>query len=65
MESTRTISELKSAFIRTQVRILSEHLEPQEGWRSYAAESEDDLSDKAVEDVLAKCTSGLVLLFHG
>lgn len=57
MESNRTISELKSSFIRAQVRILSERLEPSEGWRSYAAETdEDDLSDKVVNDALHKCT---------
>lgn len=56
MESTRTISELKSSFIRAQVRILSEGLEPPEDWRNYAAETEeDDLSDKVVGDVLQKC----------
>lgn len=56
MESTRTISELKSSFIRAQVRILSEGLEPAEDWRNYAAETEeDDLSDKVVGDVLQKC----------
>lgn len=55
MDSTRTIFELKSSFIWTQVRILSESLEPPEGWRDYAVESEeDDLSDKVVEDVLQK-----------
>lgn len=57
MDSTRTISELKSSFIRAQVRILSESLEAPEDWRSYAAASEeDDLSDKVVGDVLQKCT---------
>lgn len=55
MDSTRTIFELKSSFIWTQVRILSGSLEPPEGWRDYAVESEeDDLSDKVVEDVLQK-----------
>ena len=58
MESTRTISELKSSFIRAQVRILSESLEPPEDWRNYAAETEeDDLSNKVVGDVLQKCKS--------
>ena len=55
MDSSRTISEMKSSFIRTQVRILSESLEPPEDWRDYAVGSEeDDLSDKVVEDVLQK-----------
>ncbi|CAK45542.1 uncharacterized protein An08g05700 [Aspergillus niger] len=60
MESTRTISELKSSFIRAQVRILSEGLEPAEDWRNYAAETEeDDLSDKVVGDVLQKLNAAL------
>ncbi|KAE8380562.1 kinetochore Sim4 complex subunit Fta4 [Aspergillus bertholletiae] len=60
MDSTRTISELKSSFIRAQVRILSESLEAPEDWRSYAAASEeDDLSDKVVGDVLQKLNSAL------
>ncbi|OJJ49901.1 hypothetical protein ASPZODRAFT_139247 [Penicilliopsis zonata CBS 506.65] len=60
MESARTISELKSAFIRGQVRILSEGLEPPEGWRNYASESnEGDLSDKAVDDALQKLNAAV------
>jgi hypothetical protein len=56
MESSRSIPELKSSFIRTQVRILSEALEAPEDWRSYAAEpAEEALSDKVVGDVLQKC----------
>ncbi|KAL5002524.1 kinetochore Sim4 complex subunit Fta4 [Aspergillus recurvatus] len=60
MESSRSISELKSSFIRTQVRILSESLDAPEGWRSYAAEpAEEDLSDKVVGDVLQKLNAAL------
>ncbi|KAJ5618893.1 hypothetical protein N7510_002877 [Penicillium lagena] len=55
MDSTRTISELKSAFVWSQVRILSERLELPEDWRNYAVETDEgDLSDKVVEDVLHK-----------
>ncbi|KAL1969387.1 hypothetical protein VTN77DRAFT_9580 [Rasamsonia byssochlamydoides] len=54
MEASRTISELKSAFIRSQVRILTAALAPQEGWRDYAPESEEDLSEKVVEEALQK-----------
>ncbi|KAJ6145751.1 hypothetical protein N7470_009646 [Penicillium chermesinum] len=55
MDSTRTISELKSAFLRGQVRILSENLEPPEDWRHYAVEiNDDELPDKVIEDVLHK-----------
>ncbi|KAL4809360.1 kinetochore Sim4 complex subunit Fta4 [Aspergillus unguis] len=60
MESSRSIAELKSSFIRTQVRILSETLEAPDDWRSYAAEpAEDDLSDKVVGDVLQKLNTAL------
>ncbi|CDM28676.1 hypothetical protein DTO013E5_892 [Penicillium roqueforti] len=55
MDSTRTVSELKSAFIWSQVRIFSESLDLPEDWRNYAAETtEGDLSDKVIEDVLHK-----------
>ncbi|OKO93300.1 Kinetochore protein fta4 [Penicillium subrubescens] len=55
MDSTRTISELKSAFIRGQVRILSESLEPPEDWKNYAVETEEgDLPEKVIADVLHK-----------
>lgn len=60
MESARTISELKSAFIRRQLRILSENLEPNENWREYALGAEgEDLSEKVVEDILRKCMKPL------
>ncbi|KAJ5627991.1 hypothetical protein N7490_010219 [Penicillium lividum] len=55
MDSTRTISELKSAFIWSQVRILSENLQPPEDWRNYAVETEEEaLPEKVIEDVLHK-----------
>lgn len=55
MDSTRTISELKSAFLRGQVRIFSESIELPEDWRNYAAETEEgELSEKVIEDVLHK-----------
>lgn len=55
MDTTRTISELKSAFLRAQVRILSEKFELPEDWRNYAVETDgDDLGDKVIEDVLHK-----------
>ncbi|CAG8292097.1 unnamed protein product [Penicillium salamii] len=58
MDSTRSIFELKSAFIRTQVRIFAESLELPEDWRNYAPQTEeDDLSDKVIEDVLHKVDS--------
>lgn len=55
MDSTRTISELKAAFIRSQVRVLSEGLELPEDWKSYAPETEEgELNEKVIEDVLRK-----------
>ncbi|KAL4978425.1 kinetochore Sim4 complex subunit Fta4 [Aspergillus desertorum] len=60
MESSRSVSELKSLFIRAQVRILSENFEAPEAWRSYAAEpAEEDLSNKVVGDVLQKLNAAL------
>ncbi|EAA65579.1 hypothetical protein AN1011.2 [Aspergillus nidulans FGSC A4] len=60
MESSRSIPELKSLFIRAQIRILSESLEAPEDWRSYATEPvEEDLSDKVVGDVLQKLNAAL------
>lgn len=55
MDSSRSIFELKSAFIRSQVRIFAESLELPEDWHNYAPQTEeDDLSDKVIEDVLHK-----------
>ncbi|PKY08840.1 putative kinetochore protein fta4 [Aspergillus campestris IBT 28561] len=60
MESTRTITELKSSFIRAQIRILSERIEPPEDWRSYATgNEEDELREKVVEDVIQKFNTTL------
>ncbi|CRG89700.1 hypothetical protein PISL3812_06739 [Talaromyces islandicus] len=59
MENLRTISELKTLFIRSQVRTLSASIAPQEGWRDYAPETEDNLSEKTVEEVLQKLNSTL------
>lgn len=55
MEKSRTISEIKTSFIRNQIRILSASIAPQEGWRDFAPDTEDDLSDKVVEEVVQKC----------
>jgi hypothetical protein len=55
MDSSRTISESKSAFIRSQVRIFSESLALPEDWRNYAPEADEgELNDKVIEDVLHK-----------
>lgn len=64
MESTRTIYEVKSTFIRNQIRILSENLEPPEDWQHYAVETEEgELSAKAIEDVLYKGMAKLIVIF--
>jgi hypothetical protein len=64
MDSSRTISELKSAFVRSQVRILSESLELPHDWRNYAVETEEgDLSEKVIEDVLHKGVSPFLPVF--
>ena len=61
MESSRSIAELKSSFIRTQVRILSESFDAPEDWRSYAAEpAEENISDKVVGEVLQKCKCNIL-----
>lgn len=59
MERSRTISEIKTSFIRNQIRILSASITPQEGWRDFAPDTDDDLSDKVVEEVLQKCLFSL------
>lgn len=64
MDPTRTIVELKSAFVWSQVRILAESLDLPEDWRNYAADTEeDDLSDKVVEDALHKCKNTAAIVF--
>ena len=55
MEGSRTISELKSIFVRNQVRLLTAKLAPQDGWRDYGRGVEGDLGDKVVDEVIQKC----------
>ncbi|KAK7883656.1 hypothetical protein LTR67_011066 [Exophiala xenobiotica] len=51
----QSITSLKAAFIRSQVRHLSTPLEPSTEWRDRATEPEGGhLSDKVVQDVVAK-----------
>ncbi|KAL2364903.1 hypothetical protein RJZ56_002165 [Blastomyces dermatitidis] len=54
MDSTKTITEIKSSFVRNQIRILSAALTPSEDWRDYGPVCEDDIPNKTVEDVLQK-----------
>lgn len=52
-----TISSLKAAFIRSQVRHLSIPLEPLTDWREQVPEAPEGgghLSDKVVQDVVTK-----------
>lgn len=51
----QSITSIKAAFIRTQVRQLSAPLEPSTGWRDLAPEPEEGhLSGKVIQDVVAK-----------
>jgi len=50
-----SITAIKSAFLRSQVRQLSTPLEPSTHWRDLAPEPEDGhLSDKVIQDLVAK-----------
>ena len=50
-----SITSIKSAFIRSQVRHLSTPLEPSTHWRDHAPEPEEGhLSDKLIQDIVAK-----------
>ncbi|EEQ86964.1 uncharacterized protein BDCG_02084 [Blastomyces dermatitidis ER-3] len=59
MDSTKTITEIKSSFVRNQIRILSAALTPSEDWRDYGPVCEDDIPNKTVEDVLQKLNAVL------
>ncbi|PGH17571.1 hypothetical protein AJ80_04749 [Polytolypa hystricis UAMH7299] len=54
MERSKTIKELKTGFIRDQVRILSAQLGPSPEWRDYGPDVDDELGDKAVDDAVHK-----------
>ena len=55
IESSKTITELKSSFIRSQIRVLSSPLELSPDWRDYGPVTDDDINDKTVDEVLQKC----------
>ncbi|KAI9708885.1 MAG: hypothetical protein M1812_007848 [Candelaria pacifica] len=55
MAPTDTVIETKSAFLRSQVRLLSNPLTPPRNWQDRAPASEDgDLREKVVAEVLYK-----------
>ncbi|PGH14577.1 hypothetical protein AJ79_02912 [Helicocarpus griseus UAMH5409] len=54
MDSSKTITEIKASFVRSQIRILAAALTPSEDWRDYGPVCDDDIPDKTVEDVLQK-----------
>jgi hypothetical protein len=55
MDRAKTITEVKAAFIRTQVRLLSAVLQPSQQWRDFAdIAEEDNLSDKVIHDVMSR-----------
>ena len=55
MERSRTITDAKAAFIRTQVRLLSAPLVRSSQWRDFADEPEQGhLSNKVVDEVMSK-----------
>ncbi|KAJ5682451.1 Kinetochore Sim4 complex subunit Fta4 [Penicillium macrosclerotiorum] len=57
-DPARTIFELKSNFLWSQVRILSENLDLPHEWKNYAVETEEsDLGEKVIEDVLHRGNS--------
>lgn len=57
MEKSRTIAEIKTSFIRNQIRTLSASIAPQDGWRDFAPDSEGDLSDRVVDEAMQKRSS--------
>ncbi|KAK2807964.1 hypothetical protein FQN50_005206 [Emmonsiellopsis sp. PD_5] len=59
MESSKTITELKTSFARDQIRLLSTALTPSENWRDYGPAFENDIPEKAVEEVLMKLNAHL------
>ncbi|KIV81053.1 hypothetical protein PV11_08505 [Exophiala sideris] len=51
----QSITSIKAAFIRSQVRHLSTPLEPSTQWRDFTSEPEQGkLSDKSIQNVVAK-----------
>jgi len=55
MAATDTVISLKESFLRTQVRLLSQPLQPSRNWRDRAPVPEQgELKEKVVQEVLYK-----------
>ena len=57
MASTDTIISLKESFLRTQIRLLSQPLQPSRNWQDRAPVPEQgELKPKTIQEVLHKRT---------
>jgi hypothetical protein len=55
MDRAKTVTDVKAAFLRTQVRLLSAILQPSSQWQDSADDAEEDnLSEKVIHDVMSK-----------
>ena len=59
-DKTPTVIALKSSFLRTQTRILSQPLQPSQQWRDNSRER-GTLSENAVREAIRECTFLLLL----
>lgn len=56
MDRSKTVTDAKAAFLRSQIRLLSAVLQPSSQWREFADDTEDNLPDKVVQDAMNKGT---------
>jgi hypothetical protein len=59
MDSSTTLLDAKAAFLRQQVRLLSQPLQPSKSWRDFAPETETSLSDATVSAVMVRVNEKL------
>jgi cell wall assembly regulator SMI1 len=59
MNSSTTLLDAKAAFLRQQVRLLSQPLQPSKSWRDFAPETETSLSDATVSAVMVRVNEKL------
>lgn len=65
MDSKKSISNIKTVFIRSQVRFLSAPIQPTTQWEDRVPEPEEDhLGDKIVQDAIAKGADRSRLCIH-